>query len=424
MNKQEICMFVTLDKLNGIGIFNENTHEFLYPWNIREEQDYFFNIISHIKYPNTINVIITGRRTWEMYKERFLDSSKYLYIIVSNTLQQKLDSNLIQLGKNTIIHKSLIDSINYCKSLQNVNKIIIAGGKDLYTTAINTLKIDIIYMIKIMEDYKCNIYLPVTDIDKKYILSYHKKIETVDMNNKNNINLIYCKYDNKYVPRKIQSYKIHEEYQYIHTIEQLIDKQTFTTYSNKLRFKSVIGTQYIFSLDKSFPLFTTTKIELIDVYNDVLKLINDDNFFVELSNCIYDLKSLFFEKHITINYKIGNIENICFYIEQVENTVLLSSMLTIDVINVLEIPMEIARYGFLIYLVHSLLNDSDVQIQLDKLVVSFGKINANIDDKELLQSIIKKTPYHFPKLEFLIRTSTMLTIPYDALRLINYKFHT
>lgn len=422
MNHTEICMFVTMDKNNSIGNFNENTHEFSYPWKIKEELDFFMNKIKHVKYPYTKNVIISGRRTWEMYKERFLQSDKYIYIIISNTLQQKLDD--ISLNPNTVIHKSLRDAINYCNTLSNINKIIISGGKDLYTTAIEIVKIDILNVIKINYDYKCNIFFPIEKIDRKYILSTSRKLNTIDENTGNEIEITLCKYDNKYVSRKRQPYKQHEEYQYIHTIEKLVSKQSYTSYNDKLQYRTLIGIQYKFNLNDSFPLFTTNKIELLDVYNETVKIINDDTFFNELSRCINDIKILSFDKHLTINYKIGNVDNVCFYIEQIENTVLLSSMLTINYINVLDIPMEIAKYSFLIHLIYSLLDDSNIKIQLDRLIISFGKIMSNIVDKQILQNIIKKTPYHFPKLGFLIKPSDMLSIPFIALKLDGYKHHT
>ena len=135
-------LIVAFDSKFGISKNNK------IPWVIPIDVSFFMDTTNR----EHKNAIIMGRKTWESLNKPLHNR---INIVISSTL-----NNL----KDAYVKKGLLDALILCDEL-HVNKIFISGGSNIYKEAIENLYIDELYLTKIENDYECDNFFPIENLN-------------------------------------------------------------------------------------------------------------------------------------------------------------------------------------------------------------------------------------------------------------------
>ena len=145
------AIIVATDLGNGIGKGNT------LPWNFPEDLKNFKQITTQAP-EGKINAVIMGRKTWESIPEKFRP--------LPNRINVVLSSQELQLPENVFLSKSLNKSLDLLSKKENINKIFIIGGAQLYNEAINHPNFNELYLTKINKTYDCDTFFPKINLSQ------------------------------------------------------------------------------------------------------------------------------------------------------------------------------------------------------------------------------------------------------------------
>ena len=145
----------------GIGYKNE------IPWNIPEEMKKFRDITTSTHHPDKKNAVIMGRKTWSSLKRSLPNR---LNVII--TSQREFEST----DSETLVMNSVQNAIEVCRQYDDIDKIFIIGGSQIYNDVIKNCAL---YNVE-------KIYLSVIFYDKEGQQNYDTYV---------NIKTIFKKFD-------------------------------------------------------------------------------------------------------------------------------------------------------------------------------------------------------------------------------------
>lgn len=147
-NSMSLNIIAAVDRSNGIGKDNG------IPWTLKNDLANFRRITTQTFWPNAMNAVIMGRKTWESLPVRPLP--RRLNLVVSNTLDQEdIDGALCC--------PSLNAAIAAARNVPVVEDIFVIGGASLYREALTHPSLGVIYMTTIDEVYDCDVHFPTFD---------------------------------------------------------------------------------------------------------------------------------------------------------------------------------------------------------------------------------------------------------------------
>ncbi len=139
------------------------------PWNtsLKEDLAYFKKLTTQTIDPSKINAIIMGRKTWDSIPEKHRPLDKRLNIVISNTLKDQ----------KIIIKNNLMEAIDDCIKNQQIERIFIIGGGQIYNTIMDLKLVDEIYATVIYSEYdNCDTFFPNISVNDYEVID----IKTVD----------------------------------------------------------------------------------------------------------------------------------------------------------------------------------------------------------------------------------------------------
>ena len=149
MNKRTE-LIVARDVQYGIGL------EGKIPWRCKEDMAHFKRVTTSTSDPSKQNAVIMGRRTWESLRQ---------------PLEHRVNMCLSSTQQSTKTHATMEAAIEDANRNPLVETIFIIGGEAVYREALNTLKIDRIWMTIINREFP-------TDRSISFIRSYLKDYGT------------------------------------------------------------------------------------------------------------------------------------------------------------------------------------------------------------------------------------------------------
>lgn len=168
-------IIVAVDENNLIGINNT------LPWYSYIDQQYFKKKTSEPELPGLQNVLIMGRKTFESIGHPLANR---INCIISNVDRKDID-----------VMNNLDNAIEKYKSQENVSKIFVIGGSQIYKLALESPYLRYLYVTHIKSNIKIvnsNIkytYFPC-DVTSKYPLVSKSIIDKE--------NITFCKYINPF----------------------------------------------------------------------------------------------------------------------------------------------------------------------------------------------------------------------------------
>jgi dihydrofolate reductase len=139
--KYDVNIILATDSKFGIS------HAGAIPWNISEDMQYF-RVTTSIHSEDKQNILLMGRKTWEyMGRKSMLNGGRRILVITTHP--ERLPEGV--LGARTIE-----EAADLLASIQNIHKVWICGGRDIYNLFLSRGDYRMIYWNKIDADFGCD----------------------------------------------------------------------------------------------------------------------------------------------------------------------------------------------------------------------------------------------------------------------------
>jgi dihydrofolate reductase/thymidylate synthase len=275
----KINVIVAVDKLYGISKNGQ------IPWNFKKDFKWFKNTTQVAQYPYQKNALIMGRKTFETIPEAHRPLPERYNIIVSSTL----DNEVVNKLKDTFVSRSLSEAIDFASKLKDVGKIFAIGGSSIYKETFDLyhkrqVMIDNVYVTHIDDDYQCDNYFKnLSDVNNnRFEITKSDKFTDVDTISKKEVSLQIEQFTNmdsvsnwEVDTRVYVNGCLHEEYQYLNILQELIDHGDKRKTRNAITY-SMFGKKMEFDLSKGFPLITTKKVFMRGVFEELVFFLKGD----------------------------------------------------------------------------------------------------------------------------------------------------
>ena len=231
------------------------------------------------------NAVIMGRKTWDSLPIKPLP--KRLNCIISKTHHQ---------NSLCLVFKSLDQCLSYLSSLDNINKVFVIGGGQLYQQGIKHKNLKNVFATEIYNsNIKGDVYFP---IESNLIPIYTSNIHTEKD--------FFFRFVS-YIPQK----KKHSEFQYLDLLQKVLTQGKTRNDRTNTGTISLFGERIEFDLDP-FPLLTTKRVFWRGIVEELLwflrgstdaKQLQQKNIHIWDGNSTRD----FLDKRGLTEYQVGEL---------------------------------------------------------------------------------------------------------------------
>lgn len=143
-------IIVAVDAQGGIG------KDGGLPWSLPRDLERFKAITTQVVDPNKHNAVIMGRKTWESLPAKYRPLPKRFNVIITAQKEYSLPEGVLKARGLTEVLRTLdLPSGN-----ENLEKVFIIGGGQLFAEAINLPQCRKIHMTRILKDFHCDTFFP------------------------------------------------------------------------------------------------------------------------------------------------------------------------------------------------------------------------------------------------------------------------
>lgn len=143
------------------------------PWYIPNDLRHFKKVTTNCP-EGKMNVVVMGRNTWESLPKKPLPAR--INVIVSTNLSSshsKFDFD------NIYVVQSLDEALDLVSSMSNrVHETFVIGGSRLYKEALEHQQCHKAYVTHIVQDYDCDVFIPLSILHKSFSLDTSSVYET------------------------------------------------------------------------------------------------------------------------------------------------------------------------------------------------------------------------------------------------------
>lgn len=150
------------------------------PWRLKQEIKYFRDVTSHSG-EGSINAIIMGRKTWESIPAKFRPLPNRLNVILSHShTNEYRDGVLFYNSMDSILDAFQRDNYKFQK--QDINKIFIIGGAQIYNAFVTDPRVDSLLLTNITFTGEAS-ETPVMDTFLRWNLDEWKRLDSSRLKN-------------------------------------------------------------------------------------------------------------------------------------------------------------------------------------------------------------------------------------------------
>jgi dihydrofolate reductase/thymidylate synthase len=455
-------IIVAINQDNVIGQVDKSTYKI--PWYCPTDIQFFKNKTTYTEYPTQKNVIIMGTNTFKSINEKPLKNRINCIISRSNKYPNTYQSI------DQVIEKYFDDP--------NIFNIFVIGGAQIYNMAFQSKYLRYVYVTNLITNNinKNCIHLKI-NYNKLQLISTSKSIC------ENNTIFTFKKYCNPYFSFYKQIGSVHEEYQYLNLLKNILEKGTLRQTRNAITL-STFGHILSFDLNKHFPILTTKRVYWKGVVEELLWFLKGDTNALHLAEkkvniWLPNTTPQFHKSRNLHNYDIGDVGPMYGFqwlhygaeyfgmnynynnkgLNQLENCINMikkdphSRRILMTTYNPSCIKQSVLApcHGIVIqfYVNHNKLSchmyqrssDSflglpfnissysllthiiakECNLQVDKLHISLGDTHIYKDHITSVKEQLTRVPFKFPQLKF--NKKNINNYEYSDFKLINYKSH-
>ena len=165
--KIKLKLIVATCQANGIG--KDNT----LPWRLKSELAYFARLTKTTRDFSKQNAVVMGRRTWQSIPARVRPLRNRLNIVLTSQAQSEISDS-----PDVLVCKSFPEAVQLVDSLSDkLESCWVIGGSSVYQEAMKNIRLERLYITRILQDFDCDTFLPEINMDK-WRLTQDKDVST------------------------------------------------------------------------------------------------------------------------------------------------------------------------------------------------------------------------------------------------------
>lgn len=130
----------------------------LIPWRLKEDIDYFKILTSETTDTKKQNCVIMGRKTYFSIPKKFRPLSDRINIIISKNSELKRMENI---PLDVIVKRDFESALETASARNDVERIFVIGGSQVYEEAIKRKECERIYLTEIEQPvFECDTFFP------------------------------------------------------------------------------------------------------------------------------------------------------------------------------------------------------------------------------------------------------------------------
>merc|ERR1712025_105528 len=150
-----INLVVAVDRNSGIGKENK------LPWRLKSELAHFAKLTKTTVDFSKKNVVLMGRKTWESLPNRVRPLKGRLNMVLTRQSPEDLD-----VGDDVIVANSFKAAVDMLDNLkEEVKTCWVIGGSAIYEVALQSDRLERIFLTEINEEHNCDAYFPQLNSD-------------------------------------------------------------------------------------------------------------------------------------------------------------------------------------------------------------------------------------------------------------------
>jgi len=253
------------------------------PWRLPEDMAHFKRVTMALPDDadaGKLNAVIMGRKTWESIPCKFRPLPGRLNVVLTRTVADPSADSVYPAG--VLIASSVANAVDQLAKRQDVADVFVIGGQAAYQEAVELPSCRYIFMTRVGKDLECDAFFPAFD-DTKFQVVHLSKTSSHD-----GLPYDFIVYEQKAMAAARSNHSpalaalggagrlLHEEYQYLDAIREIIEKGEATGDRTGVGTRSMFGKQMRFDLSKSFPLLTTKRTFWRGVLEELLWFVKGD----------------------------------------------------------------------------------------------------------------------------------------------------
>ena len=459
---------------NGIGMDGQ------IPWMLRNDLKNFQQITIKTFKPNTKNMVVMGRKTWESLPIKSKPLKNRINVVLTRNTDPSFKKE-IESCKDTYVKNNFNDilEVSDLNEQFNLSNVFIIGGEAIYKQALESGKVKKIYVTEIYENFDCDTFFPsVSEID--FNLTYVSKFYS-----ENNIYYRYKEFTSIKC-NNVQTWKNQEELKYLEVLNKIITKGLVREDRTGVGTYSLFGERFEYDISDTFPALTTKRVFMKGIFEELMlyisgktdnKILNDKKIHIWDGNTTRE----FLDKRGLSHYPEGDMgETYGFnfrhfgaeYIDckqdysgqgfdQIQNVLhlikndphsrrIIISLWNPGTMDKAALPACLCFYQFYVdtknkqlnlqiyirssdyflannwntltgaLLVNMICNLKDINLKPGKLVVVTGDVHVYKNHLDQVKENLERVPRPFPKLVFSEEKESLCDYTYSDLKLIDY----
>mmetsp|Transcript_64781 Transcript_64781/g.186332 ORF Transcript_64781/g.186332 Transcript_64781/m.186332 type:complete len:490 (+) Transcript_64781:89-1558(+) len=227
------------------------------------------------------NALVMGRRTWESIPTK-LKSSECIHIVVTKAGQHESTY-----PAEVLVASSVAAAMEKLAARSDVGEIFVIGGAAAFKEAVDLPGCARIFLTRVGKDVECDAFFPAFD-ESKFRIAHVSETRSKD-----GLPYDFVVYERPEAHSEqvggllkecgIARQLLHEEYQYLNAIREIIDEGVSMSDRTGVGTRSMFGKQMRFHLQHSFPLLTTKRVFWRGVVEELLWFVKGDTNAKHLS---------------------------------------------------------------------------------------------------------------------------------------------
>ena len=152
----QLKLIVATCQDNGIGKDNN------LPWRLKSELAYFARLTKTTQDFSKQNAVLMGRKTWQSIPARVRPLRNRLNIVLTSQPKSEISDS-----PDVLVCKSFPEALQLVDSLSDkLESCWVIGGSSVYEEAMRNIRLEKLYVTRILKDFDCDTFLPEINTDK------------------------------------------------------------------------------------------------------------------------------------------------------------------------------------------------------------------------------------------------------------------
>jgi dihydrofolate reductase/thymidylate synthase len=268
-------VIVATSPKGGIGIRGE------LPWRLPGDMAHFKRVTTACA-EGKQNAVIMGRKTWESIPAKFRPLPGRVNIVLTRTVSP----SACPYPDGVLVAPSITGALEQLAGRGDIESAFVIGGQAAYQEAMEMPACARVFITRVARDFECDVFFPAFDVEQFKVVHVSKSqshegtpydfVVYERSSLEPTVKAMLADSSAPLVAAGGAGQFLHEEYQYLDAIREIIEKGIPMSDRTGVGTVSMFGKMMRFDLRKSFPLLTTKRVFWRGVLEELLWFVKGD----------------------------------------------------------------------------------------------------------------------------------------------------